>query len=163
MPCSPSTNTAIVPHKPIDLTASAVSSSRINLTWTDHSTNETGFQIYRKFGACSSPTAWERINTKVPNSTSYSNTGLTSGTTYSYRVAGLYRSHLLCHMLMVILHTQAVKVQQRSELKYTSKCIESMAAHRVALIFLRDGAESFLDLISFSLSIRNRYFFYCRY
>jgi hypothetical protein len=89
---SPNTNTAVVPYKPTTLNATAVSSSRINLTWTDKSNNETGFQVYRKSGVCSSPNTWSLIATKGANSTSHSNTGLSSGQTYSYRVRAYYKS-----------------------------------------------------------------------
>lgn len=84
--CSPSTNVAVVPYKPTTLSATVSSSSRINITWADKSNNETGFQIYRKAGACSSSTAWSLLTIKAANSTSHSDTGLTSGRTYSYRV-----------------------------------------------------------------------------
>ena len=90
--CSPKTNAAIVPYKPINLTAIAVSSTGIDLTWIDTSSNETGFQIYRKLGTCSSTSSWGKINTTGSNITSYSNTGLTSGTTYSYKVRAHKRS-----------------------------------------------------------------------
>jgi hypothetical protein len=89
--CSPNTSTAVVPYKPTTLTATAVSSSRINLTWVDKSNNETGFQIYRKSGTCSL-TNWSLIATVGANNTSYSNIGLPSGTTYSYRVRAYYKS-----------------------------------------------------------------------
>ena len=91
-PCSPNTSTAVVPYKPTTLTASAVSSSSINLTWTDKSSNEIGFQVYKKSGDCSSPSAWSMIATKGANSTSHSNTGLSPGTTYSYKVRAYYKS-----------------------------------------------------------------------
>ena len=90
--CSPATNYAVVPYKPINFTATAVSSSRINLKWTDKSNNETGFEIYRKSGDCSSPNAWSLIATKVANSTSHSNIGLSSEQTYSYKVRSYYRT-----------------------------------------------------------------------
>jgi len=90
--CSPATNYAVVPYKPINLNATAVSASRINLAWTDKSSNETGFQIYRKSGVCSSPSDWGLIATKGANSTSHSNTGLSSVTTYSYRVRAYKKS-----------------------------------------------------------------------
>ena len=90
--CSPATNYAVVPYKPTSLKATAVSSSRIDLTWTDTSNNETGFQIYRKSGACSSTNPWSRIKTTGPNITSYSNIGLTPGKTYSYKVRAYKKS-----------------------------------------------------------------------
>jgi len=74
--------TASVPAAPSGLGASATSSSQINLSWADNSTNETGFSIERSTdGSNFSPLA-----TAAANATSYSNTGLTASTTYYYRV-----------------------------------------------------------------------------
>lgn len=63
--CSPNTDTAVVPYKPISLLSNPVSSSQINLSWEDNSTNETGFQIYRKIALCSSPGTWRLVNPKT--------------------------------------------------------------------------------------------------
>jgi M6 family metalloprotease-like protein len=84
--CSPKTKTAVVPYRPTNLSATASSPSRIDLIWTDKSSNETGFQIERKNGSCSSTNSWGKIKTVGQNITSYGNTGLPSGKTYSYRV-----------------------------------------------------------------------------
>jgi hypothetical protein len=71
------------PSAPSNLTAIAVSSSQINLTWTDSDT-ETGFKIERCTGVgCSN---FAQIATVGVNVTSYSNTGLVASTSYSYRV-----------------------------------------------------------------------------
>jgi hypothetical protein len=72
------------PAGPTGLTATAVSSSQINLTWVDRSTTEQGFKIERSTGAGSGTFA--QIATVGANVTSYSNTGLAGSTTYSYRV-----------------------------------------------------------------------------
>ena len=72
------------PAAPSGLTAQAVSSSQINLAWTDNSSDETGFKIERCTGAgCSS---FAQIATVGANVTSYANTGLAAATSYSYRV-----------------------------------------------------------------------------
>lgn len=72
------------PVAPANLTATAVSSSQIDLTWTDSDNTETGFKIERCTGAgC---TDFTQIATVGANVTSYSNTGLTASTSYSYRV-----------------------------------------------------------------------------
>jgi len=89
--CSPKTNYAIVPYKPANLSTTAISSSKINLTWTDKSNNETGFEIYRRLGTCSSDSG-TRIATVGANITSYSNIGLSSSTTYSYRTRAYTKS-----------------------------------------------------------------------
>jgi hypothetical protein len=93
--CSPATNTAAVPFKPTGLTTSAVSSTQINLSWTDNSSNETGFEVYRKAGDCSSTNAWTLIKTTAANAKSFNNTGLTSGQTYSYRLRSFTKSSTL--------------------------------------------------------------------
>jgi len=59
-----------------------MSSSQINLTWQDISSDETGFKIERKTGTGS----YSQIATVGANVTSYSNTLLSANTTYYYRV-----------------------------------------------------------------------------
>jgi subtilisin family serine protease len=68
---------------PSGLTASAVSNSQINLTWTDNSGAESEFLISRE-GVSGGP--YTEIGTADSNATSYNDTGLTFGTTYFYRV-----------------------------------------------------------------------------
>jgi fibronectin type 3 domain-containing protein len=70
------------PAAPSNLTATAGSTSTINLSWTDHSNNEIGFQIERS----SDGVNFSSIATVGAGVTAYSNTGLTPSTTYSYRV-----------------------------------------------------------------------------
>ena len=72
-----------VPPAPANLSATAVSSSQINLAWTDQSTNETDFQIERKTGAGGT---YAQIVTAAANATTFNDTGLAEGTTYFYRV-----------------------------------------------------------------------------
>jgi titin len=78
-----SVTTLSLPAPPSGLTTIASSSTAIDLSWTDASANETGFQIERSL---TSDTGFSLITTTAANATSYSNTGLTSGTTYYYRV-----------------------------------------------------------------------------
>ena len=75
--------TSAAPAAPGNLSASAVSSSRINLAWQDNSTDETGFKIERKQGAGGS---WSQITVIMANLTSYADTGLPANTTCFYRV-----------------------------------------------------------------------------
>lgn len=86
--CSTSTdengnsNTTVVPLPPTALTGTVASTSQINLTWTDNSTNETGFKIERKTGTGT----YEVVGTTATDITTFNNTGLTPNTTYTYRV-----------------------------------------------------------------------------
>lgn len=72
------------PLAPSGLAVTAVSSNQISLSWSDNSTNETGFKIERKAGSSGTYTQIAEVSS---NLTAYSDTGLTSGTTYYYQVA----------------------------------------------------------------------------
>jgi hypothetical protein len=73
------------PPAPGNLVATAASSTRIDLTWTDVA-GEAGYKIERKLASASS-TAWAQIATTGANVVSYQNTsGLTPNTSYNYRV-----------------------------------------------------------------------------
>jgi len=75
-----------IPTVPSGLAATSVSSSQINLTWTDNSLNETGFQVERKTGASGN---WSTIASLASNTTTYQNRSLAMGTTYYYRVSAI--------------------------------------------------------------------------
>lgn len=75
---------AAPPPAPTDLTVPSVSTASVNLSWTDHASNETGFRIERCQGpACSS---FAEVATVGANVTTHQNAGLASGTTYNFRV-----------------------------------------------------------------------------
>jgi phosphodiesterase/alkaline phosphatase D-like protein len=71
------------PTAPSNLTASAASSTQINISWRDNSSNESGFKIERKTGAGG---AYSKIASAAANATAYSDAGLSSGVTYYYRI-----------------------------------------------------------------------------
>jgi RHS repeat-associated protein len=77
------TISAGAPAPPTTLAAVATSTTQINLTWVDASANETGFIVER---ATSSGGTFLNVTTTLANVTSYSNTGLTAGTRYFYRI-----------------------------------------------------------------------------
>jgi len=68
---------SIPPNAPTNLSGSAASQTQINLSWTDNSTNETGFKVERD-GVL--------ITTTVADAINYSDSGLSCGTTYSYSI-----------------------------------------------------------------------------
>lgn len=72
------------PVAPSNLTALALSSSQINLAWTDNATNETGFKIERCTG--SKCTDFSQVAAVGANVTAFADTGLSARTTYLYRV-----------------------------------------------------------------------------
>ena len=65
------------PNAPTGLSATAASATQINLSWTDASSDETGFKIF-KDGTL--------LNTTAANATSYNATGLTCNTAYTFTV-----------------------------------------------------------------------------
>jgi transcriptional regulator CtsR len=71
------------PAAPTSLSASAVSSSQINLSWQDNASSEQGFKIERKTGAGGT---WSQIASVGANTTTYQSTGLAASTSYYYRV-----------------------------------------------------------------------------
>ncbi len=70
------------PAAPTGLAAAAVSSTRVDLSWTDASTNEDEFSIERATGSG----AFSALGTGDRDVTSFSDTTTAAGTTYSYRV-----------------------------------------------------------------------------
>ncbi len=70
------------PSDPSNLKLTIISSSQVDLSWTDNVTNEQGFIIEKKIGSG----AYTQIATVPANTSSYSDKTLTPGNTYSYRV-----------------------------------------------------------------------------
>ena len=71
------------PAAPTALSAVAVSSAQIDLTWADNSVNEDGFRIERSTNGTS---GWEVAGTTGPDVTDFSDTGRGGSTKYYYRV-----------------------------------------------------------------------------
>lgn len=71
----------VVPVAPTNLVGN-LTNSQIVLTWTDNSTNETGFTIERKIGTGT----YTQIGTVATNIATYSDVAVSAGNTYTYRV-----------------------------------------------------------------------------
>ena len=72
------------PGTPSNLVATVLSQSRVDLSWTDNATSETRFRVERKSGGGGT---WSVLRDSLPaNTTSFSDTGLTAGNQYHYRV-----------------------------------------------------------------------------
>ncbi|MEW6586966.1 MAG: S8 family serine peptidase [Nitrospirota bacterium] len=72
-----------VPPAPSSLSATAVSATKIDLSWVDPSAFETGFSIERKTGEMGT---YAEIAQVVANTSSYHDGGLNPSTTYYYRM-----------------------------------------------------------------------------
>ena len=76
------TKTTVVPIPPTNLVATLSPLITVNLSWIDNSTNETGFKIERKV----SGGEYTLIGTTDADKTTFSDSGLSLGVTYTYRV-----------------------------------------------------------------------------
>jgi hypothetical protein len=72
------------PAAPTDLIATALGVDQMHLTWTDNADNETGFRIER---APAGTGAWTHVTDKPADSTAHTDTALTGGTAYDYRIS----------------------------------------------------------------------------
>ncbi|RJQ24382.1 fibronectin type III domain-containing protein [Candidatus Parcubacteria bacterium] len=85
-----SSSSASTPGTPTGLTATAASPTQINLSWNAPSSNGgsaiTGYKIEVKSGSGSYTTL---VSNTQSTATSFSHTGLTTGTTYYYRVSAI--------------------------------------------------------------------------
>jgi hypothetical protein len=75
-------------NAPSGLAAVAVSSSQINLYWTDNSSNEDGFEVHRSVNGA----PFTLLAPTAPNAVSYSNLGLSPATSYCYQVRAYRRT-----------------------------------------------------------------------
>ncbi|MFA5794765.1 MAG: putative Ig domain-containing protein, partial [Candidatus Brocadiia bacterium] len=70
------------PNAPSNLISAVASTTQINLSWQDNSSDESGFKIEQKIGSGS----YTQIASLAADVVSYNNTGLVDGTIYYYRV-----------------------------------------------------------------------------
>jgi hypothetical protein len=75
-----------LPSAPGELSAESSSSSTVNLTWQDNSTDETGFKLERSQHQVMEWSEFTEIADLPANTTSYMDEELTQGTSYKYRV-----------------------------------------------------------------------------
>jgi hypothetical protein len=74
------------PIAPSNLIATSNGSSSIRLAWSDNSANETGFKVERKVGVAGT---YANVTTTGANSASFTDSGLTAGTVYFYRISAV--------------------------------------------------------------------------
>src|SRR5262249_54228286 len=76
------------PSAPSNLTSSPISSSQINLSWSDNSSNEDGFRLERCTGAVANcaDANFAQIAQVAQGVVTFNNVGLQPQTTYTYRV-----------------------------------------------------------------------------
>lgn len=111
------------PDAPAGLSASALSASQIRLTWIDSSSDEQGFKIERCAGAgC---TNFAQVVMVGANVTSYTNTGLTASTSYSYRMRAYNASGDSSYSDMASAVTQAAPAPPAAPSNLTTTVLSS--------------------------------------
>ncbi len=77
------TTTVAPPAAPTGVAVVSTTSSSLGLKWTDTSTNESGFRVYRSTDG----TNYTLVTTLAAGTTAYTNSGLSGGTKYWYTVS----------------------------------------------------------------------------
>ena len=81
-----SATTPVPPAAPSNLQAAAINATRIDLTWTDNSSDEQGFHVERAPDVSGAAGTFAEIATVAAGVTTYCNTGVSGNTRYWYRV-----------------------------------------------------------------------------
>lgn len=79
--CETTSSTTPIAPSALSTTSSA---KAVGLSWTDNSSDESGFQVERSTNSSSGP--WSQIATSTPNMTTYEDSNVDSDQTYCYRV-----------------------------------------------------------------------------
>ncbi|MEN9423646.1 MAG: hypothetical protein RL122_1029 [Pseudomonadota bacterium] len=75
----------VLPLVPTGLNATAIDSSKVNLSWKDNSDNETGFRVQRR-AAGAGDAGWVVVAELGSNTVTYTDTSAVLGITHDYRV-----------------------------------------------------------------------------
>ena len=73
----------VAPADPTNLAATLVTSTQVDMSWTDNSNNEDGFRVERSDDGGG---IWNEVGTTAADVATFSDAGLTPGTAYMYRV-----------------------------------------------------------------------------
>lgn len=75
------------PDAPSNLSVTQGNEDELDLSWTDNADNEDGFRVYRAQSTGSTTGDYTQVADLAANTTSYTDTGLSDGTEYYYRVS----------------------------------------------------------------------------
>ena len=102
------------PEPPSNLEAEALSSTEIKLTWQDNSDSEEGFEIERK----TEVEEWNLIKTVEADITEYTDSGLSTSTTYYYRIRSYntkgYSNYFNTASAVTLSPSSTIKVWQKT-------------------------------------------------
>lgn len=99
-------DTPAIPTAPINLRGGVVTSTRVDLVWTDTSANEDSFIIDRRQNGG----AWDSIGSTLANAQSYSDTTVLADETYEYRVRAVNANGGNASNIVTVVTTLATAV-----------------------------------------------------
>ncbi len=120
------------PAAPAGLTATAVDGTHVDLAWTDHADDETGFVVERSLDGVT----FAEVATPTADATGYADAGLLPGTTYHYRVAAENAAGLSAWSNVAEVTTPAAVVPEAP----TDLTAEAVSASTIELAWT-DNAE----------------------
>lgn len=94
------------PAAPSGLKVVAAAATRVNLSWSDNSNNETGFALERRAGNG----AWTAFAFAPTGATQFFNNGLVKNTAYSYRVRAINSAGESAYTPLATVTTPAISV-----------------------------------------------------
>jgi tartrate-resistant acid phosphatase type 5 len=97
---------AVPPAAPASLSGALASNDRANLSWTDAAINEDGYRIERSVNGGD----FVQIGSVIANTSSFTATGITSGSIYSFRVRGVNNAGFSDYSNTLVLSHGAVTV-----------------------------------------------------
>ncbi len=106
--CSLPNTAAIVPFSPEDLVATAAATVQLN--WEDNSSDESGFEIWRKNGACTTENPWVMVHRVAANTQFFNDRGAVESTEYAYKVRAYSVSGIMPQSFGYSLFTGCISV-----------------------------------------------------
>lgn len=116
------------PHAPQGLTLETLSSTQINLSWVDVSSNEQGFKVERRKGGES---RYRVIATLEPDVEKYADKGLNPGTRYYYRVIAFNRSGSVNSNLADTTTKEKVTFEDLNSAQWAKGAIEDLSSRGI--------------------------------
>jgi hypothetical protein len=96
----------------------SLNGSQINLDWNDNSTNETGFQIFRKNGDSSSTKPYVNIGSVGQNVNSFSDLNMSTGDIYTYLVYAYNEDTISCFTNQASIQTVTAVLENQIPKKF---------------------------------------------